>query len=42
MVGDRSLAVLAAIANKFRGSEQETLEPQLDEFVEDKVSTKTR
>lgn len=40
MVGDRSLAVLAAIANKFRGSEQETLEPQLDEFVEDKVSTK--
>ncbi|MDW2210828.1 DNA translocase FtsK, partial [Vibrio sp. 2025] len=27
-------------ANKFRGSEQETLEPQLDEFVEDKVSTK--
>ncbi|WP_154219449.1 hypothetical protein, partial [Vibrio parahaemolyticus] len=39
-LGDRSLAVLAAIANKFRGSEQETLEPQLDEFVEDKVSTK--
>ncbi|EIZ1044707.1 cell division protein FtsK [Vibrio parahaemolyticus] len=38
-LGDRSLAVLAAIANKFRGSEQETLEPQLDEFVEDKVST---
>ncbi|EGR4671735.1 DNA translocase FtsK 4TM domain-containing protein [Vibrio parahaemolyticus] len=37
-LGDRSLAVLAAIANKFRGSEQETLEPQLDEFVEDKVS----
>ncbi|MCV5901463.1 DNA translocase FtsK 4TM domain-containing protein, partial [Escherichia coli] len=25
-LGDRSLAVLAAIANKFRGSEQETLE----------------
>ncbi|MBE3733137.1 DNA translocase FtsK [Vibrio parahaemolyticus] len=39
-LGDRSLAVLAAIANKFRGSEQETLEPQLDEFIEDKVSTK--
>lgn len=39
-LGDCSLAVLAAIANKFRGSEQETLEPQLDEFVEDKVSTK--
>ncbi|EMK3509467.1 DNA translocase FtsK 4TM domain-containing protein [Vibrio parahaemolyticus] len=39
-LGDRSLAVLAAIVNKFRGSEQETLEPQLDEFVEDKVSTK--
>ncbi|EJH2588880.1 DNA translocase FtsK 4TM domain-containing protein [Vibrio parahaemolyticus] len=39
-LGERSLAVLAAIANKFRGSEQETLEPQLDEFVEDKVSTK--
>ncbi|EGX7687106.1 DNA translocase FtsK [Vibrio parahaemolyticus] len=39
-LGDRSLAVLAAIANKFRGSEQETLKPQLDEFVEDKVSTK--
>ncbi|MGR1189571.1 DNA translocase FtsK 4TM domain-containing protein [Vibrio parahaemolyticus] len=39
-LGDRSLAILAAIANKFRGSEQETLEPQLDEFVEDKVSTK--
>ncbi|HCG6549672.1 DNA translocase FtsK [Vibrio parahaemolyticus] len=39
-LGDRSLAVLAAIANKFRDSEQETLEPQLDEFVEDKVSTK--
>ncbi|ELB2134183.1 DNA translocase FtsK 4TM domain-containing protein [Vibrio parahaemolyticus] len=39
-LGDRSLAVLAAIANKFRGSEQETLEPQLDEFVEVKVSTK--
>ncbi|EGR0744571.1 cell division protein FtsK [Vibrio parahaemolyticus] len=39
-LGDRSLAVLAAIANKFRGSEQDTLEPQLDEFVEDKVSTK--
>ncbi|EIN6339936.1 DNA translocase FtsK 4TM domain-containing protein [Vibrio parahaemolyticus] len=39
-LGDRSLAVLAAITNKFRGSEQETLEPQLDEFVEDKVSTK--
>ncbi|EJU8965577.1 DNA translocase FtsK 4TM domain-containing protein [Vibrio parahaemolyticus] len=39
-LGDRSLAVLAAIANKFRGSKQETLEPQLDEFVEDKVSTK--
>ncbi|EHR4993364.1 DNA translocase FtsK 4TM domain-containing protein [Vibrio parahaemolyticus] len=39
-LGDRSLAVLAAIANKFRGLEQETLEPQLDEFVEDKVSTK--
>ncbi|EHD0104791.1 DNA translocase FtsK [Vibrio parahaemolyticus] len=39
-LGDRSLAVVAAIANKFRGSEQETLEPQLDEFVEDKVSTK--
>ncbi|HGS5806708.1 TPA: DNA translocase FtsK 4TM domain-containing protein [Vibrio parahaemolyticus] len=39
-LGDRSLALLAAIANKFRGSEQETLEPQLDEFVEDKVSTK--
>ncbi|HCG8023982.1 TPA: DNA translocase FtsK 4TM domain-containing protein [Vibrio parahaemolyticus] len=39
-LGDRSLAVLAAIANKFRGSEQEMLEPQLDEFVEDKVSTK--
>ncbi|MCS0437818.1 DNA translocase FtsK 4TM domain-containing protein [Vibrio diabolicus] len=38
-LGDRALALIAALANKIRGSEQEVLEPQLDEFVEDKVST---
>ncbi|GAJ73052.1 LOW QUALITY PROTEIN: cell division protein FtsK [Vibrio sp. JCM 18904] len=38
-LGDRALALIAALANKARGSEQEVLEPQLDEFVEDKVST---
>ncbi|MDW1628456.1 DNA translocase FtsK 4TM domain-containing protein [Vibrio sp. Y176] len=38
-LGDRALALIAALANKVRGSEQEVLEPQLDEFVEDKVST---
>ncbi|WP_182032600.1 DNA translocase FtsK 4TM domain-containing protein [Vibrio diabolicus] len=38
-LGDRALALIAALANKIRGSEQEVLEPQLEEFVEDKVST---
>ncbi|ELA7355116.1 DNA translocase FtsK 4TM domain-containing protein [Vibrio alginolyticus] len=38
-LGDRALALIAALANKARGSDQEVLEPQLDEFVEDKVST---
>ncbi|MCF7481746.1 DNA translocase FtsK 4TM domain-containing protein [Vibrio sp. J1-1] len=37
-LGDRSLGLVSGIANKLRGSEQETLEPQLDEFIEDKVT----
>lgn len=39
-LGDRSLGLVNGIANKLRGSEQETLEPQLDEFIEDKVTTR--
>lgn len=41
-LGDRALGLIAAVTNKARGSEQETLEPQLDEFVDDRVMTKRR
>ncbi|WP_045404496.1 DNA translocase FtsK [Vibrio jasicida] len=41
-LGDRALGLIAAVTNKVRGSEQETLEPQLDEFVDDRVMTKRR
>ncbi|MGR5237737.1 DNA translocase FtsK 4TM domain-containing protein [Vibrio alfacsensis] len=39
-LGDSALAIVGLIANKARGTEQETLEPQLDSFAEDKVPTK--
>nr|WP_319555901.1 DNA translocase FtsK 4TM domain-containing protein [uncultured Vibrio sp.] len=39
-LGERTLGLVNGIANKLRGSEQETLEPQLDEFIEDKVTTR--
>ncbi|MET2947007.1 DNA translocase FtsK 4TM domain-containing protein [Vibrio owensii] len=39
-LGDRALGVVAALTNKARGTEHETLEPQLDEFAEDRVMSK--
>ncbi|WP_050933205.1 DNA translocase FtsK [Vibrio harveyi] len=39
-LGDRALGLVAAVTNKARGTEQETLEPQLDEFAEDRVVSK--
>ncbi len=36
-IGDRTLSVVTAITNMIRGDKQETLEPQLDDFIEDKV-----
>lgn len=39
-LGDRALALVGATANKVRGSEQETIEPQLDEFIDDQVTNK--
>ncbi|MGD1464445.1 DNA translocase FtsK 4TM domain-containing protein [Vibrio harveyi] len=39
-LGDRALGLVAAVTNKARGTEQETLEPQLDEFAEDRVVNK--
>ncbi|MDV6250701.1 DNA translocase FtsK [Vibrio sp. EA2] len=39
-LGDRTLELVSGIANKLRGSEQEMLEPQLDEFIDDKVARK--
>ncbi|CAE6901389.1 COG1674 DNA segregation ATPase FtsK SpoIIIE and related proteins [Vibrio sp. B1REV9] len=39
-LGDRALSVIAAVTNKARGTEQETLEPQLNAFAEDRVVTK--
>ncbi|CAE6915151.1 COG1674 DNA segregation ATPase FtsK SpoIIIE and related proteins [Vibrio sp. B1FIG11] len=39
-LGDRALGAVAAVTNKARGTEQETLEPQLDEFAEDRVMSK--
>ncbi|BCN24482.1 DNA translocase FtsK 4TM domain-containing protein [Vibrio alfacsensis] len=39
-LGDRALSVIAAVTNKARGTEQETLEPQLNAFAEDRVITK--
>ena len=36
-LGERALGVIATVTNKVRGTEQETLEPQLDEFAEDSV-----
>nr|WP_321280356.1 DNA translocase FtsK 4TM domain-containing protein [uncultured Vibrio sp.] len=39
-LGERTLGIVNGIANKLRGSEQEILEPQLDEFIEDKVTTR--
>ncbi len=36
-VGERTLSSIGAVANMLRGSKQETLEPQLDDFIEDKV-----
>ncbi|MGR5551406.1 DNA translocase FtsK 4TM domain-containing protein [Vibrio alfacsensis] len=38
-LGDSALALVGVVANKVRGTEQETLEPQLDSFAEDKVPT---
>ncbi|MDF2152506.1 DNA translocase FtsK [Vibrio sp. CAU 1672] len=37
-LGDTTLALMAALANKIRGSEPEVLEPQLDDYVEDTVA----
>ncbi|ENG7518901.1 DNA translocase FtsK 4TM domain-containing protein [Vibrio harveyi] len=39
-LGDRALGLVAAVTNKARGTEQETLEPQLDELAEDRVVSK--
>ncbi|WCP80389.1 DNA translocase FtsK 4TM domain-containing protein [Vibrio harveyi] len=39
-LGDRALGLVAAVTNKARGTAQETLEPQLDEFAEDRVVSK--
>ncbi|CAE6907368.1 DNA translocase FtsK [Vibrio sp. B1FLJ16] len=39
-VGERTLSTIGALANMLRGSKQETLEPQLDDFMEDKVVQK--
>lgn len=39
-LGDRALGLVAAVTNKARGTEQETLEPQLDELAEDRVASK--
>ncbi|ASI95977.1 DNA translocase FtsK 4TM domain-containing protein [Vibrio rotiferianus] len=36
-LGDKSLSLLSAILNKVRGTEKETIEPQLDEVVADSV-----
>ncbi|WP_182026218.1 DNA translocase FtsK 4TM domain-containing protein [Vibrio rotiferianus] len=36
-LGDKSLSLLSAILNKVRGTEKETIEPQLDEVVADIV-----
>ncbi|EDP58924.1 DNA translocase FtsK [Vibrio sp. AND4] len=36
-LGERALGTIATVTNKVRGTEQETLEPQLDEFAEDSV-----
>lgn len=39
-LGERALGAVAAVTNKARGTEQETLEPHLDEFAEDLVMSK--
>ncbi len=39
-IGDCTLRAVTAITNRLRGEEQETLEPQLDDFIEDKVVRK--